>query len=191
MKIINALNLAGWAAVLFLVGYSLASDPKNYPKSDISDQVYLLKIVQSFMVVDIILILVGMSKGSILGSLAQITGRLIVALYYLTPETEHLSFALMAIIWSIADVNRYLYYVAKNSITTFLRYNSFLILYPIGIYAEMKVINSFIKNNSQTISLEEIWFTRVVQAGICIGMLFLYNYMLKMRRKHLKSDNKG
>lgn len=94
-----------------------------------------------------------MSKGSILGSLAQITGRLIVAIYYLTPETSPKNFALMAIIWAIADVNRYLYYIIKNPITTFLRYNSFLILYPIGIYGEMKVINNYLKNKSETISI--------------------------------------
>lgn len=100
------------------------------------------------MIVDILLILIGMSKGSILGSVAQITGRLVVAIYYLTPETNPHCFAMMAIIWSIADVNRYLYYVIKSSITTFLRYNSFLVLYPIGIYAEMRVINDFLEKNA-------------------------------------------
>ena len=105
------------------------------------------------MLIDIVLILVGMSKGSILGSIAQITGRLIVALYFLTPETDKLSFALMAIIWSIADINRYLYYITKNNITSFLRYNSFIILYPVGVYGEMRVINSFIKNNSVTLTV--------------------------------------
>ena len=132
-RIINGINLVGWSAVLFTVAFRLVSNPVGFEQSDITTEVYLLKAVQSFMIVDILLILIGASKGSILGSLAQITGRLIVALYYLTPETSPQAFALMAIIWAIADVNRYLYYTIKNPITTFLRYNSFMILYPIGI----------------------------------------------------------
>lgn len=151
-RTINIVNLLGWSAVLFTVGFKLSSDPINYKHSDITAEVYLLKAVQLFMVVDIILVLLGWTKGSLLGALAQISGRLVVAMYVLTPQTDQLSFALMAIIWSMADVNRYLYYVVKNPLTTFLRYNSFIILYPIGIYAEMRVINDYIKYNAATIT---------------------------------------
>jgi hypothetical protein len=36
--------------------------------------------------------------------------------------------------WSLAEVNRYVYYLSKIPITTWLRYNAFIILYPIGVF---------------------------------------------------------
>jgi hypothetical protein len=36
--------------------------------------------------------------------------------------------------WAIADSVRYSYYLTKNEIIAFLRYNLFLILYPTGVY---------------------------------------------------------
>jgi C4-dicarboxylate transporter len=54
----------------------------------------------------------------------------------------------MAIMWGIADIIRYAYYINKNDATTFVRYHGFLILYPLGVWAEMKVINNYIKRHA-------------------------------------------
>lgn len=43
----------------------------------------MVKAIQLFQILDIVLIVTGKSKGSLLGSIAQITGRLVVAIVFL------------------------------------------------------------------------------------------------------------
>jgi very-long-chain (3R)-3-hydroxyacyl-CoA dehydratase len=88
----------------------------------------------------------------------------------------------------MADVNRYLYYLFKNnSITGLLRYNSFLLLYPIGVLGEMLVINDYIKINAETLTDLHIHIIRFIQLSICVGMILLYRYMLSSRKKYMKT----
>jgi very-long-chain (3R)-3-hydroxyacyl-CoA dehydratase len=101
--------------------------------------------VQLFQVLDLVLILLGKSKGSIVGAFFQILGRNLVSLLIANPDSDQLRFATVVIIWSMADVNRYLYYLFKdNLLTGMLRYNSFLLLYPLGGYGEIMLINDFL-----------------------------------------------
>lgn len=55
----------------------------------------------------------------------------------------------------------------------------------------MMVINDYIKRHAETLQDWEINAIRVVQGCIILGMLFLYNYMLKMRKKYYKEQSKG
>lgn len=41
--------------------------------------VHVLRFIQTFQIMDIVLILIGKSKGSILGAFFQIAGRMVVA----------------------------------------------------------------------------------------------------------------
>jgi len=134
-KVINIINLGGWAFLLLHVGLQLFADPQSFVAGDISLDVLVLQAIQLFQISDIILILLKISKGSIMGAFFQILGRNIVSLYFISAESDRLRFATVVVIWAMADVNRYLYYLFKTSpITGFLRYNSFLVLYPVGVY---------------------------------------------------------
>jgi very-long-chain (3R)-3-hydroxyacyl-CoA dehydratase len=150
--------------------------------------VRILQGVQLFQISDIILILIGLSKGSVFGAFMQILGRNVVSLLFISAESDRLRFATVAIIWAMADVNRYLYYLfKKNPITGFLRYNSFILLYPLGVYGEMLIINDYIKRNAAGLSDNEINVIRLVQVLIIGGMVYLYSYMLSSRKKYYKS----
>ena len=93
----------------------------------------MLRWVQLFQVCDILLIIFGVSKGNAVAGFFQILGRNVVAWCLIEPQTSRLAFAGVLVIWSIADINRYLYYVFKgNSLAAWLRYNGFLVLYPAG-----------------------------------------------------------
>lgn len=55
------------------------------------------------------------------------------------------------------------------------------------------MINDYIKINSETLTEAQIYLIRAVQAGIIIGLVFLYKYMLNSRKKYmtgLKKDEK-
>jgi hypothetical protein len=76
---VNAINVLGWGAVIFLVASKFLINPTLFFNQDLSFEIKLVKYIQAFQVLDIVLILAGKSKGSLFGSIAQITGRLIVA----------------------------------------------------------------------------------------------------------------
>ena len=64
-------------------------------------------------------------------------------MFGIVPETEYA--ALCVIPWSIAEIIRYSYYIAKESdheirILTWLRYSAFIILYPFGVTGELLTI---------------------------------------------------
>ena len=92
----------------------------------------------------------------------------------------------MAICWSIADITRYCYYLIKVDGMVILHYNLFIILYPIGVYAEMRVINDYIRRHAATLTIDEISYIRMIQGAIILGTVFLYLHMLKMRAKHMR-----
>lgn len=56
--------------------------------------------------------------------------------------------------WGLADITRYCYYLFKSDGMTILRYNLFIGLYPIGVYAEMRVINDYIRRHAKTLTIE-------------------------------------
>lgn len=119
-----------------------------------------------------------------LGSVAQITGRLVVAWVFIETETSRKWFAFMVTCWAIADITRYTYYLIKNDGMIFVRYHLFFVLYPLGVYAEMKVINDYIKRHVSTLEISEISMIRYIQAAIVIGTVFLYLHMIKTRAKY-------
>lgn len=132
-KVVNLISLTGWTYLLVNLQVQLIFDLQGFITSDFTFQLQLLQVIQLFQITDILLILLGKSKGSLVGAFFQILGRNIVALIFMQPESHKLKFAAVVILWAIADINRYLYYLFKNnSITAFLRYNSFLVLYPLG-----------------------------------------------------------
>lgn len=95
------------------------------------------------------MILIGKSKGSLFAVFSQVFGRLYVAWMYLEPETDPRFFAIIAIAWSVADVNRYLYYLFnQNKIAILLRYNLFIVLYPVGIFGEVNILSDYIKRHA-------------------------------------------
>ena len=137
------------------------------------------------------MIFLGKAKGNVMASFFQIVGRNFVTLYVMENDTHRLYFAGTVIIWSIADANRYLYYLYKNSeITGFLRYNSFLVLYPLGGVAETLIFTDYFARHPD-LNQYYYYFLRFVNACIIVGVIVLYKYMLNARRKWLKSKSEA
>ena len=99
-------------------------------------------------------------------------------------------FAMVTMVWSMAEVNRYLYYLFKqSSITGFLRYNGFLVLYPLGGVAETLVFNNYFERHPDLINVY-YYSLRAVNGMIIIGVVLLYIYMLKARAKFMRGVDK-
>ena len=98
---------------------------------------------------------------------------------------------MVTMVWSMAQVNRYLYYLFKqSSITGFLRYNGFLILYPLGAVAETLVFNNYFERHPDLTNLY-YYILRSINGMIIIGVVLLYIYMLKARAKYMNGAGKS
>ncbi|CAI5760437.1 unnamed protein product [Candida verbasci] len=84
--------------------------------------------------------------------------------------------------WSITEIIRYSYYVFKNSsILKYLRYTTFIILYPIGLTSESwTVFHSY-----EYTSGFYYYFLKYAIVLYLPGFLSLYSYMFKQRAKVL------
>ncbi|MBT3583833.1 MAG: hypothetical protein HN509_02920 [Halobacteriovoraceae bacterium] len=122
--------LSGWGltlafSVMELIGMSAPLSP-----------FLTVILVQSLALLEILHVLLGLVKSSIFFTNIQVLGRLLYACFLfsicrdLFPEDWIYLTCILA--WSMADTVRSLYYLTKNKVTGFLRYNLFLILYPIG-----------------------------------------------------------
>ncbi len=101
-KVINLANLAGWTYLLLSIGLQVFVDRDSFLASDISTSVLFLRGIQLFQIFDILLIALGKSKGSLVGSFFQILGRNIVTLIFMNGDSDKLKFAAVAIFWSVA-----------------------------------------------------------------------------------------
>jgi len=77
-KLANIINFSGWLFLALHVGIPLFWDPKAFMNEDITLDVNVLRFIQTFQLTDILLILIGKSKGSIVGAFFQILGRMVV-----------------------------------------------------------------------------------------------------------------
>lgn len=77
--VLNVVNVLGWGAILALICSKYMSHHREFEKQDLTLEVGLVTLMQTFQILDIVMILIGKSKGSLFGSIAQITGRIIVA----------------------------------------------------------------------------------------------------------------
>lgn len=110
--------------------------------------------------------------------------------------------------WSIAEIIRYSYYFSKSiNYTPFLlkwlRYNAFLILYPIGMLSELFLILSIfrsqiyipstkveenLREKDNTIRVHPLHNVALVSFLLIaiFGYPLIYKHMMKQRNRHLK-----
>jgi very-long-chain (3R)-3-hydroxyacyl-CoA dehydratase len=104
---------------------------------------------------------------------------------------NHWAYATMLVAWSVTEVIRYSYFAfnlaaSPPDILTWLRYNTFFILYPLGIASECWLINrSRVPAAQQSEYLE--WGLWAILAIYVPGAYYLYSYMIVQRRKALRA----
>ena len=110
-------------------------------------------------------------------------------------------------VWSLSEFCRYPYYIhqllfknSKNRILTFIRYSSFIVLYPLGITCE--IINIFkalpmlnydimpslfhnsMLHRSGLLTMRNLYY--LILLFYIPGSIYLYNHMLMQRKKALE-----
>lgn len=126
----------------------------------------------------------------------QIASRLVLVwgITYNFPQTTkgNLAFTTMLTAWSVTELIRYSYFVfllgtsGVPRLWTWLRYNTFFVLYPLGVASECWLLYSAIPPASK---LDErygyaIW---AILATYIPGFYMLFTHMLKQRSKVMRS----
>ncbi|VBB27640.1 unnamed protein product [Acanthocheilonema viteae] len=116
---------------------------EEYYSSFWQNNANIIKIATALQLIDVAHALIGFTKGSYRVGLVQVCGRL--AIIYIIdgcPDVQNslTTFLLMIAYFSI-EIFRYPYYAASSlkieiSLLTWLRYNAWLLLYPVGLFLE-------------------------------------------------------
>jgi len=213
----NTLLAAGWGYILFLVAdtvYNGGWTAEVYERTSLP-----LKICQTAAGMEVLHSLLGVVKSPFFTTFIQVLSRYwaLWGIVEVAPEAVkngalklftvgHVSLQLNIITllfcWSATEILRYGFYAAKEVgyvpyPLLWLRYSTFVILYPLGVASEMTMVYlamptirkerplSFSMPNSINFAFDYYWFCWVAIACYVPGLPELYFHMLRQRKKIL------
>ncbi|XP_022822767.1 very-long-chain (3R)-3-hydroxyacyl-CoA dehydratase hpo-8 [Spodoptera litura] len=167
-------------------------------------------VFQNAAVLEVVHALIGLVPSGVAVVLPQVYSRVfLVCGCLLATESATVSpgLPLCILAWSITEIIRYAYYTLNliNSVPEtllFLRYSTFLFLYPLGITGELLCmyhsLDEIAEKQLFTISMPNAWnvafnyyYFLVFYMFLYIPIFpFLYGHMLAQRRKMLSKDAK-
>lgn len=144
-------------------------------KCDLQDSRRIAQCAQAFNLLDIVHALFGVTKSAVTPSLMQAASRILSLTLTHSTAAPHTVIKWMISAWSIADAVRFAYYL-RPTVMQWLRYNLFIVLYPVGFVCELLVIYYHTKLADQRIKYG------LVTAWIG-GFYFMYAHMFRQRSK--------
>jgi very-long-chain (3R)-3-hydroxyacyl-CoA dehydratase len=154
---------------------------------------FVLKVTQTMQGFELIMPILKIGGGSIFSSAAQLSSRLLITYMFMDPRQSLLKIGLILVPWSLSDLIRALFYINKNSqILGDLRYNFFIVLYPLGLTGEITMIEQYlIIGNSNILFFNTFYFVRIIQFCFALGFIILYIHMISQRKKYYKNKIKS
>lgn len=145
-----------------------------------------ITLCQTYFLLEIVNILVGSSKSSIFPTTIQLSSRLLISWLLYLNNTLNKIYGVMFISWYVADLIRYLYYTSKFNIFKKLRYNLFIILYPLGTFIEIYFLNSL------DVMVGGFYSKILEFLMICYlpGFVFLFYHMIRRRKSIISRDKR-
>jgi very-long-chain (3R)-3-hydroxyacyl-CoA dehydratase len=158
-----------------------------------TEMVRKLAYFQSLFAFEVFNALFCKTNQKLLPSAMQLGSRVFIIWKVSLPmKTRHQPFGLMLLCWYIADSLRFGYYLNKQShLLKILRYNGFVILYPVGVFCELYLIYSTAiapyleKHRALPLDLYILSVLLYIP-----GFPILYSHMWSMRSKALGTKKK-
>lgn len=184
---INLFNFLGWSLALITITLSAILSLFDEDKSQkvLAVSLFVLKFIQTFQISDVFL---GLAKtGSVpILSLMQISGRLLTTWGFMHSNNPFILNFLIIFCWSNADAVRTAYYMFKEiNLLGLIRYNLFIINYPIGFFSELVLMELYLRKSD---SINFFYFIRFIQISFLIGFGFLYVHLLNNRRRFFRKN---
>ncbi|XP_041018763.1 very-long-chain (3R)-3-hydroxyacyl-CoA dehydratase PASTICCINO 2A-like [Juglans microcarpa x Juglans regia] len=208
LTLYNWTVLFGWLKVLFLAVQTLRESGHEHVYDAVQRT---LQLAQTAALLEIIHGLVGLVRSPISATLPQIGSRLYLTwgILWSFPQTQsHVLVTSLVISWSITEIIRYSFFGMKEALgfapswLLWLRYSTFLLLYPTGIASEVGLIYvalPYIKASEKyCIRMPNQWnfafdyfYGTIVALGIYVpGSPHMYSYMLAQRKRALSKSKR-
>ncbi|KAG6557859.1 hypothetical protein Mapa_000627 [Marchantia paleacea] len=199
----NVVLFFGWLQILYLAIEALRKDG---PASVYAAVEKPLQIWQTAACFEIFNSIVGIVRSPVTATLPQISSRLYVTwgILYSFPETrEHFLVTSLILSWGVTEVIRYLFFALKEAfgvtppLLLWIRYSTFFILYPTGIFSEagliyvalpfMKVSDLYCLRMPNVMNYAfDYYCAAILILGLYVpGGPYMYTYMIGQRKKAL------
>lgn len=205
----NALNLSTWAfcviytASLVLPAFNINALHTVFPQTFTP---YLLA-TQSIAVLEILHSLVGLVRAPLFTTAMQVASRLLLVWGIMEPfggeivgstSTQAGDYAYLGCVtaWGITEVIRYGFFaitLSGNEVPkwwTWLRYNTFYVLYPIGISSECALVYLSL-GPAAALNPMFSWALIAILAIYVPGSYILYTHMIAQRRKVMRGKQRA
>ncbi|CAN3356625.1 very-long-chain (3R)-3-hydroxyacyl-CoA dehydratase Phs1p [Diutina catenulata] len=171
LKAYNVLSALAWASVL--IHNLIEPSPQ-----------LLIPVQLANSVLEVCHILLGLVRAPLGTALMQCLARLgmcLGALFNLWSVVPVLPYQAMVVVWSLADIIRYTYYLKPS--LKWLRYSAFVVLYPIGLVCESLIVLKVKPFATNLVQTSFLWFGLVMYLP---GFLMLYTSMWRSRARQLR-----
>ncbi|WBW72769.1 3-hydroxyacyl-CoA dehydratase involved in very long-chain fatty acid elongation Phs1 [Schizosaccharomyces osmophilus] len=196
LKLYNVLSCFLWLSVLIRAGllWHISGDQRAV----FNHTNVLVRWVQTLALAEVFHSILRFVKSSPFTTAIQVLSRLILVwgVCYLFPQSINTSpiYLFMILAWSITEVIRYAFYACNLAgsvpkLLLWLRYNTFLVLYPIGAGSELLLVLKTFRVAWNTFFLSKIVWTAATVI-YPFGFYMLYTHMISQRRKVLKLTKK-
>lgn len=201
LLIYNVSMTAGWIVILARLVEALIRGEVVY------DNVRLpLQLFQTGAILEVLHAITGIVRTSAMTTALQVASRLTLVWGVADPVVrirDQLSFTTMVLAWSLTEIPRYFYFSVSAATSyvpywvTFIRYSTFLPLYPMGATSEWVTLYLALDDirNSHlfSISLPNRFNFAFDYYSCCVlilalyipGLPYMYSHMLRQRRKYV------
>lgn len=212
----NAISFALWSTVTLraiLLIPALAAHGRLYGLHEALFE--FLRATQSLALLEIIHATLGLVRASPVTTAMQVASRIMLVWGVLTPYPDVVitrnvmgkassgtSYGAVALAgchlaWGITEMIRYGFFMWKEGVSDnvppwllWLRYNTFFVLYPIGITSEVVLMYLAIEP-AKALGTGYDWLLKAVIGIYVPGSYILYTHMMAQRRKILKGKSKA
>ncbi|RKF74714.1 putative very-long-chain -3-hydroxyacyl-CoA dehydratase [Golovinomyces cichoracearum] len=153
------------------------------------------QMTQTLALLEIVHSAVGLVRAPISTTAMQVASRLLLVWGVLEPfpfVAKSPGYSSMLIAWSVTEVIRYSYFVFSLSglnpgIITWFRYNTFYVLYPLGISSECWLLSKAISPAGK-VHQAYAWIFQISLLIYIPGSYILFTHMITQRKKVLKAQ---
>ncbi|RLN22191.1 geranylgeranyl transferase type-1 subunit beta [Panicum miliaceum] len=206
LSVYNWVVFAGWAQVLYYAVLALRESGHEAVYAAVERPLQFAQTAAIMECCDKVVFFLGLVRSPVSATLPQIGSRLFLTwgILWSFPETQsHILVTTLVISWSITEIIRYSFFGMKEALgfspswLLWLRYSTFMVLYPTGISSEVGLIwiaLPYIKASEKyCFRLPNRWnfsydyyFTSMLALMIYIpGSPHMFTYMLSQRKKAL------
>ncbi|KAB8295871.1 hypothetical protein EYC80_008692 [Monilinia laxa] len=158
-----------------------------------------LKWTQTIALLEVVHAAIGVVRAPISTTGMQVSSRLLLVWFIVNPfpfVAKSAGYSSMLIAWSVTEVIRYSYFVItlsgyKPAIITWFRYNTFFVLYPLGISSECWLIYNAVEPARHVYGQVYAWALQLILLIYIPGSYILFTHMIKQRSKVLRAQREA